>query len=531
MDDLRTTLLSFSADDRKDLGRFIQRQGKAQKGRLDVRLFDLLLQQREYTTDELLPRLYPDEPNPVAYYALRKRLLSHITDFLLLRQRHQDPTAASSVRGQLTLAEYLFEAGVGRLAWSALRKAEKLAAAHEQYELLNTVYNLQIAQADSEHAEDLEDIIRRRNLNKKAADEEERAGIAHSLIRRRLREARLRGRAGDAFNAIIQEVLREYDLQEAFARRPSLLYRLLAITRSAMLARGDFMSFTPFAIRCYHLMERRHGFTPAHRYYQLGLLYMIAHGLYRSRHFDESIRYLAQLKDILYAEPRSYFADFYPRYTFLLAANYAFLRRNKDSIRLLEDLLKGREVSLSPRDELTARFGLGFHFFAEGQFQKTNRMLMSIGRTDRWCEQQMGLEWVFMKNMGEMLVQLEMGNHDLALNRVRAIERSVKERVAEGTTAYQHVLTYLKLVREIIDNPDVVKTPEFVARVDQMPHALPDDREDMQLLSFFGWLRARIAGRPYYEVLITMTEPDKKDEPASSALGAGAGTSAAGAPE
>ncbi|GAA4013962.1 hypothetical protein GCM10022408_28880 [Hymenobacter fastidiosus] len=511
MDDLRTTLLSFPAEDRKDLGRFIQRQGKAQKGRLDVRLFDLLLQQREYTTDELVLRLYPDEPNPVAYYALRKRLLSHITDFLLLRQRHQDPTAASSVRGQLTLAEYLFEAGVPRLAWGALRKSEKLALTHEQYELLNTVYNLQIAQADSEHAEDLTDIIRRRNLNKKAAEEEERAGIAHSLIRRRLREARLRGRAGEAFNTIIQEVLREYELQEAFARRPSLLYRLLAITRSAMLARGDFVSFTPFAIRCYRLMEQRHGFTPAHRYYQLGLLYMIAHGLYRSRHFDESIAYLERLKTVLYTEPRSYFADFYPKYTFLLAANYAFLRRNKDSIQLLEELLKGRETALSPRDELTARLGLGFHYFADGQYQKTNRVLINIGHTDRWCEQQMGLEWVFMKNMGEMLVQLEMGNPDLALNRARAIERSLKERFAEGATTYQHVLTYLRLVREIIENPDVVKAPEFVARVDQMPRALPEEREDLQVLSFFGWLRARIVGRPYYEVLITMTEPEGRN--------------------
>jgi hypothetical protein len=510
MDDLRTTLLSFSADDRKELGRFIQRQGKAQKGRLDVRLFELLLQQREYTTDELVPRLYPEEPNPVAYYALRKRLLSHITDFLLLRQRHEDPTAASSVRGQLTLAEYLFEAGVPRLAWGALRKAEKLAHTHEQYELLNTVYNLQIAQADSEHAEELPAIIRRRNLNKKCAEEEERAGIAHALIRQRLREARLRGRAGEAFNAIIQDVLREYDLQEAFARRPSLLYRLLAITRSAMLARGDFISFTPFAIRCYRLMEKRHGFTSAHRYYQLGLLYMIAHGLYRSRKFDESIGYLEQLKAVLYTEPRSYLADFYPKYTFLLAANYAFLGRNKDSIQLLEELLKGRELALNSRDELTARLGLGFHFFAEGQYQKTNRVLMSIGRTDRACEQLMGLEWVVMKNIGEMLVQLEMGNHDVALNRVRAIERSLKERVEEGAATYHYVLTYLRLVRDIIENPDVVKTPEFVARVNQMPHALPGEREDLQVLSFFGWLRARIAGRPYYETLITMTEPEPR---------------------
>jgi hypothetical protein len=87
MDDLRTTLATFSPDDRKDFARFIQRQRKKTKGRLDARLYELLLHQRAYSTEELIRHLYPEEPNPVAYYALRKRLMRHLTDFLLLRQR------------------------------------------------------------------------------------------------------------------------------------------------------------------------------------------------------------------------------------------------------------------------------------------------------------------------------------------------------------------------------------------------------------------------------------------------------------
>ncbi|MCB2376553.1 hypothetical protein LGH70_03105 [Hymenobacter sp. BT635] len=505
MDDLRTTLATFSAEDRKDFGRFIQRQRKKQKGRMDSRLYELLLHQKEYTTEELVARLYPEEPNTVAYYALRKRLMRHVTDFLLLRQRQQDPTAASSVRGQLTLAQYLFEAGVPRMAWLTLRKAEKLALTNEQYELLNTIYNLQIAQADSEYADDLNDIIRRRNLNKKAADEEERAGIAHSLIRQRLREARVRGRAGESFDGIMHEVLREYDLQEAFARRPSLLYRLMSIARSAMLARRDFASFTPFVIRCYRLMEKRHGFAAAHRYYQLSLLYMIAHGLYRTRRFSESIEYLEQLRVALYTGPRGHYADFVPKYTFLLAANYAFLRRNTESIQLLEEVLKGRDVVLNPRDQLTARLGLGFHYFAEGKFAKTNQVLIGIGRSDRWCEQQMGLEWVFNKSLGEMLVQLEMGNPDLALNRLRAIERVLRERLGDDGGDYHYVLNYLGLVREIIDDPAAPTRPGFVKRMEALPAFLPLEREDLHAMSFYAWLKSRTVARPYYDVLLELS--------------------------
>jgi hypothetical protein len=215
MDDLRLTLQTLPPDDRRDLAQFIQWQRRKATGRQDLRLLDLLLQSKEYCSEELIKKLYPEEPNPVAYYALRKRLLRYLTDYLLLRQRQNDATAATSVRGQLTLAQYLFGAGVPRLAWSLLRKAEKLAQDNEQYEPLNAVYNLQIQYANSPYADPLDAIIARRHRNKKAADEEERAGIADSLLRQRLRQARQHGRGTVPVDELLRNILVEYDLQEA----------------------------------------------------------------------------------------------------------------------------------------------------------------------------------------------------------------------------------------------------------------------------------------------------------------------------
>ena len=516
MDDLRTTLLTLSPDDRRDFGLFIQRQRRKTVGRLDSHLFELLLRPQELRSDQVVARLYPAAPNPAAYYALRKRLLRQLTDYLLLRQRQLDTTAASSVRGQLTLAQYLFEAGIPRLAWNVLCKAEKLACANEQYESLNAVYNLQIQHADSPHAEDLAGVIARRHANKKAADEEERANIADSLLRLRLREARVRGRAAVPFDAIMHEILAEYDLQEAFARSPSLLSRLMSIARSAMLVRRDFASFAPFVERCYKLMERRHGFAPAQRGYQLKLLYMLAHALYRSRRFAASVAYLEQGRALLAAAPSRHFTEFGPRFTMLLAANYAFLRRNADGIGLLEKTLRAAPP-LPVADDLTARLQLTFHYFAEGLFHKANHTLMSIARTDHWLEQQLGLEWLLNRNLGEMLIQLELGNPDLALSRLHAFERTLREQFpaapapeagAPETPAtpaggpYRYVLSYLALVRKIIDDPDAARRPDFAKKVAQLPSFLPLEREDLQARSFYAWLYARMLGRPYYEVLL-----------------------------
>ena len=516
MDDLRLTLQTLTPDDRRDLAQFIQWQRRKAAGRQDLRLLELLLHPKEYKSEVLIEKLYPAEPNPVAYYALRKRLLRYLTDYLLLRQRQHDATAATSVRGQLTLAQYLFGAGVPRLAWNLLRKAEKLAQDNEQYEPLNAVYNLQIQYAHLPHAEPLDEIIERRTRNKKAADEEERASIADSLLRQRLRQARLRGRGAVPVDTLVREVLAEYDLQEAFARSPSLLCRLLSIARHAMLARGDFTTFAPFIERCYKLMERRHGFAPAHRGYQLRLLYMLAHALYRSRRFQESVAYLEQGLAVLAAAPGRQFAELGPRLTFLLAANYAFLRRNRDSISILEESLRAKPP-LQAADQLTARLQLTFHYFAEGSFSKANHTLISLDRTDHWLEQNMGLEWLLNHNIGELLIQLELGNPDQALARLRAIERRLHEQfpAAEATPEqpavpaggpYHSVLRYLALVHEIINDPAVATQPAFAARVANIPAFLSEEREDLQVISFYAWLKARALGRPYQEVLLRLAE-------------------------
>ena len=348
----------------------------------------------------------------------------------------------------------------------------------------------------------------------------------------------------------MHEILAEYDLQEAFARSPSLLCRLMSIARSAMLVRRDFATFAPFIERCYQLMARRHGFAPAQRGYQLRLLYMLAHALYRSRRFADSVAYLEQGRALLAAAPSRQFAEFGPRFTMLLAANYAFLRRNADSIGLLEKTLRTAPPLPLP-DDLTARLQLTFHYFAEGAFAKANHTLLSIARTDRWLEQHLGLEWLLNRNLGEMLIQLELGHADLALVRLQAIERALREQfpatpapgapaetpaafaalcaadgedgapvvaieaaasvlgpaspAAAGSPAggpYRYVLSYLALVHRIIDDPAVARLASFAEKVAQLPNFLPLEREDLQARSFYAWLHARMLGRPYYEVLL-----------------------------
>jgi hypothetical protein len=98
---------------------------------------------------------------------------------------------------------------------------------------------------------------------------------------------------------------------------------------------------------------------------------------------------------------------------------------------LMENLLQKSSMPLAAKDQLTAQLSLGFTYFTQSAFGKANRVLMSTKRSDKWCESKMGREWVLKKNLGELIIQYELGNIDLTLNKIKSIERIFGDRLRE----------------------------------------------------------------------------------------------------
>ena len=501
MDHLKTILTTLSPEEQKELGRFIGRQ-KQKKGRKDLELYRLLLQKQDLAAADLVKKLYPDAPNVPAYHALRKRLFSHLADFILLKRQENDPTAAASVRGLLSLAGYLFEKRADQIGWNVLRKAEKLAEANEQYDLLNAVYNLQIEHAQSPHGDALPDIIGKYTRNKARADEEERAGIACGWVNHYLQAAKAQG--GDLpFEAITGQVLAQLNLAQVAADRPKMMYQLLSIARGAVLVRKDFFSFEPYLVGQYEALAARNAFGPRHGSYKTGLLYMIAQTQYRNRKFAASLGRLEQLRQALAESPKADQQQLVPRYTLLWAMNHVYLGKNDQAVAVLEKVLAGGEAEDWPVGHLlNARINLAFCYFQRGDFARANQLLLAAGHSDRWSTKKMGREWTLKKNLSEIIIQYELGNVDLVLNKVRSIERNFDGLLR--SPVYANVRTYLQFIRQLVDRPGAAADKSFSAEVDRTFRFLPVEQEDLQAMSFYAWLKSKMLKRGYYAVLLEL---------------------------
>jgi len=495
MDKLQELIITLSEDDKREFRVFINRQ-KSKKHRKDLELFELICNQVDAKVIQL--KLYKT-PNRVAYHTLRKRLLKHLTDFIVLKQIDDDTTATSSIAGLASLASYLFKNQSDDFGWRTLKKAEKIALDNEHYELLNNIYHIQIDESESEFSPDINNIYKKWQANKKLVDENEKANIAYNFIKKELNNVRIKGEDKD-LEKIINDLLIKYGLNDLVYQRPHILYKVLDLTRRVMLSKKDFFSFEPYIIKTYNKLKENFGFSKRDHFYKINILYMISHILYRNRKFEESNNYLMLMYNSMNDYKKSYFQQFYPKYVMLQAANFTYLNKNEQSIEILTSISEKELKKMTTEEQFTIRINLVVYFFNQGLYKKANHIIQTFNHSDNWLEKKMGIEWVLKKNLIEIILQFELGNIDIVLNRIRTFELNYSKLF--NHPLYQRVNLFVKTIKTTIDTPEIMQSTVFIEEVKSTLVRQDSEQEDLQAMAFYAWLKAKMMNLNYYEVLL-----------------------------
>lgn len=508
MDILRETILTLKSDEKKEFRAFIQRQ-RFRNERKDLELFDILSSGAKLKAREVAGRLY-SPINMNAYHTLRKRLTKHLLEFVVLKEMDVDTTSESAIGGMLSMARFMLHRTQFDIAAKYLDKATDLARKNERYALLNQCLGLQIQHA-TELGLDLTHLIPEWQENKRMEDLDERATLAYSLIRSKLADVRLSGKPGE-LQAITRDTLVEFGLGKTVQMKPAFLYRVAQITRSAVIASKEYHQFEPYVLELYNGLLESGGFEKKDHQYHLWFLYMISHVLYRNRKFNAAREYLGILGEQLHAYNAIYFSRFYPKFVLLKAAVESYSGNNSAAVRLLTETLEDSSLRLQVEDRLNMSLNLAVYHFQAADYRMANRILQDQGHTDHWMEKKMGKEWRFKKNLIEVIIQVELGHPEIALNRIRAAERYFGSFLKNAM--YQRAHIFMRFIRAVIEKPEVVASAEFSNYVDETITRLPGDQEDIQAMTFYCWLKSKMLRMDYYEVLIATIREFGREETA-----------------
>lgn len=493
MDELRQIISSFSEAERKEFRQFIQRN-RFRESRKDLDLFDLIAKQ-----SDAYEEIYSDKKSRNAYHSLRKRLVQHLHDFIYVKGTVRDDSYESSIDRNLTLVKSLFDHQLEPLAWKYLLRTEAMAEKADLNQQLVLIYDLEIIHYNPKFlTSSLDKLIAKRNKASQFAQEEERMRIVGSLVKREFQKVKIEGLDLD-LQKVIDRLLVRFDLDDTIFNRSRFLYDFVVLTRNVVLAEKNFFSFEPFVLRSYKRLEKS-GFFDNHNNEHLTSIYFVCHTLYRNRKFNEALEFLEIMYQKLQTVNKGLQSLFNPRYLMLRAACKNFSGELRDSISILETLLQSDIKSNS--EILNSKLNLAIYYFQLKDFKAANKILLNLGHTDKWCEKIMGVEWRLKKNLIEVFFQYELQKHDLAYDRILSIERSHRDLLK--TRRYERVGVFLKLIKELIDNPDQVHSPAFFERVENSFVWIDIEQEDLQAVSYYAWLKSKMQKRDFYEVLLEL---------------------------
>lgn len=498
MDTLTQIISTLSRTDATDFATFINRLKKKNK-RKDLELFQLIYKDVQLSSDELLKRIYPDG-NQVAYHALRKKLVKHLMDFLYMKQLKEDDTAETQVAAYTSLARYLRDHHCLRPAWRFLVKAEQKAVESELYAQANAVSGLQLEMPLVELGEAIEPILERKAKYKQLAFEDDNVNTAYHIIQYKLKEAKTTVGEID-LHGIVESTLYDFQITEAVINRPSVLYKLMSMIRSAVMAGKEYYDFEPLLLQYYEGMEVKGGFKGRDRTYQARLQYMLAHTLYRNKKFTSALTYLKLLRENFKHLNKLEYARLLPRFSLLYCAIRFFTGHIEEAIRIADAAFM-EKLKMKPEYVLNLRLNQAIYHFYNKDYKVANQVLQTIGHTNNWCAKAAGVEWVFKKDLLEVLIQFELTNFDIASNRIRALLR--QEDLLQSHPKFERAKTFVGLVKDVVEDPDTALEVSFKEKVEAAFDWIPIEQEDLHASVFYAWLKAKMLDQEPYAVLLDL---------------------------
>ncbi|MCH2232657.1 MAG: hypothetical protein MK078_00285 [Crocinitomicaceae bacterium] len=501
MDDLRSLIRTFNNEDKRSFRQYLLRK-RMPKNRKDLDLFLLCTEEKERSKNELFEALYPDTTDKNPYHSLRKRLFKNLHDFLYLKEI--DNSLQANQNKSLTLLHHYFKHQLKNLAWKELRKMEIQANREENYHSLKKLYSLALENYDSDLAHKTLDefLVLRKSAAVYVADEENLKIIA-SVVRQELKQIIRSGKDADLMK-LTERLLKRFDLSERVLEHHRLQYIFVELMRDATLSQKRYFEFEPFVMAHLRIMEDA-GYLAAKPYHGLSIYYMAAHTLYRNKKFTESLKYLARMEALFDEKRKGAFQQFYSKFIMLKSACMNYTGELDEAINALVELKKSKW--LDNTSEINSTLNLAIYYFQKGEFKEANQTLLGLDHTDMWYEKIMGIEWRLKKNMVEVFFQYELENFDIAYDRIVSIERIFKSLLK--TEKYARVGTFLKLIKQIIQKPDLIGSEAFIEKIENSFEWRAFREEDLQAMGYYAWLKSKNVQKSYYSTQLALLGSDE----------------------
>lgn len=478
---------TLSDKDKKEFTGFLSKRNR-RGDTLNITLIKLITSGK---TKDLDIALY-GKPSKGAFHALCKRVQDTLIEFIASKSFAEEASEELEVLKLLLAARIFFEQKLNAVAFKTLEKAQVLAKHIDNYALLDEIYHTKIQYSYLNPKWQLSQIVENYERNKKLSQQDFKLTMAYARIKSELRKG-----SKVSIQELVLETFLEFDVKINEDLTNKSLYQLMEITATTAKLQNDFYMVSPFMFELYGVLEKKGAVPDKHKYYHLNMLYLMAVTAFRNKQFDASTAFMSKITLILKDNPKTHVIGFVDKINELQALNEIYTGNIIMGYNLLANTKTG---------SLNTQLLLLMCLFQQGEFVKAYGYFKKLNRTDGWYEKKMGWIWVLKKSIIEVLLLIELDRLDMVLVRLQRFSRNFNKRLRE--IGEQRVLVFMDFVKTYYENPAIVVSDKFKEKVEASFDWLGREQEDIFVMSFYAWLKAKMENKNLYEATLELVHPN-----------------------
>lgn len=438
--------------------------------------------------------------NKTALYALRKRLYHNLIEFIANKRFENDTSEERDILKLIIVSRTFFEHSQYKSAFKLLEKAEAKALKLERFNLLNEIYHTQIQYAYLNPSISFSELVRKYEMNQKKFLQEEQLNLAYASLRMELAAIK-EGTAVFNFQEAIETTVAKFSISLDEIVTFKSLYQILFIANEYATLRNKYHEIERFVDLSFRFIDVKTELAEKHLFYHINILYFMANMLFRNKKFADSKIYLNKMETEMRKQDNVYFKQFENRLLLLRSLNENYSGNSNAAIVMVEQVLNKVENS-DVSEILDLQLSLAVFYFQQKELKKVQQIIKTFAHSDAWYEKKQGTEWTIKKNLIEILLHAELEHTDYVISRLTSFKRRYKKHLAE--LEEERVLVFLGLVEQFLYNPGYFVSSEFATRADSLFQWRSQQEEDLFVMSFYAWLKAKIEKRNVYEVTLEL---------------------------
>ncbi|QNM86347.1 hypothetical protein H9W90_04270 [Polaribacter pectinis] len=493
MINIKDILQSFTNEKQEELILYLEKKNKRADTK-NIQLVKLLIAEN-LSSKEICLKLYQKDNKP-ALHALRKRLFQSIIDFTANSNLKEENSIDMQLIKFIISARVFLKKGQFTIGYKILEKAEITAKEHQLFTILNEIYHSKIQYSYAIPSLNIDEIIINFKENQQQLLLEEKMNIAYAKIRKALQDVQHQHKIID-IKAMIENVLEDHqiNISSSFSFKP--LYQILQITNISSAQNFDYWNIESFLLETYELMKN-HKSKEKQLFYHIEIIYLIANTLFRNKKFTQSLKYLDLMHDHMQQQKSKYFKEYNPKYKLLLALNHNYSGNQEKAIDLLIPFTNQKNIDIIA--QLDIYLSLIVFYSQRKELKKAQNLFSEFYHTDKYYIEKAGIEWTIKKNIIEILLQIDLGNIDIVESRILSFKRAYFKHLK--SINQKKVITFIKLVEIYYKNPEIITSNDFEDKVETSFNWIGKEKEDIFMMSFFAWLKAKMTKQDMYLVTI-----------------------------